>query len=110
MLMSMSGTTLAVTGMSGSGSAGTAQYLTPQTNPAPGDEGTTTPDTGTVLGSKPGGGNPQTDTQARVTQDAASLPFTGFLAIPLLLGGAALLSVGLFLRRRASDGEGPIAP
>ena len=28
------------------------------------------------------------------------LPFTGFAAIPILLGGVALLSVGLVLRRR----------
>ena len=31
------------------------------------------------------------------------LPFTGFLAIPVLLGGIALLSAGLVLRRKASD-------
>ena len=28
------------------------------------------------------------------------LPFTGFAAIPILLGGVALLSMGLVLRRR----------
>ena len=31
------------------------------------------------------------------------LPFTGFLAIPVLLGGIALLSAGLVLRRKAAD-------
>jgi hypothetical protein len=32
---------------------------------------------------------------------AKSLPFTGYLAIPMLLGGLALLASGLVLRRRA---------
>jgi len=31
------------------------------------------------------------------------LPFTGFAAIPILLGGVALLTSGLVLRRRAGD-------
>ncbi len=31
------------------------------------------------------------------------LPFTGFAAIPILLGGVALLSTGLVLRRRSAD-------
>jgi LPXTG-motif cell wall-anchored protein len=31
------------------------------------------------------------------------LPFTGFAAIPVLLGGIALLSGGLLLRRRARE-------
>ena len=31
------------------------------------------------------------------------LPFTGFAAIPILLGGVALLTSGLVLRKRASD-------
>ena len=30
----------------------------------------------------------------------SELPFTGFLALPVLLGGVALLSAGLVLRRR----------
>jgi hypothetical protein len=32
-----------------------------------------------------------------------TLPFTGFLAIPVLIGGVALLSAGLILRRRSAD-------
>ena len=31
------------------------------------------------------------------------LPFTGFLALPVLLGGVALLSAGLVLRRRTRE-------
>ena len=33
----------------------------------------------------------------------SKLPFTGFAAIPVLLGGIALLSAGLVLRRRSGD-------
>jgi hypothetical protein len=51
-----------------------------ETQPAP------LPDTGQVSGS---GGD-----------DAASLPFTGFVAISLLLLGTGLLGTGLALRRR----------
>ena len=38
-------------------------------------------------------------------QEAAEgeLPFTGFLAIPILIGGVALLSSGLILRRRTGE-------
>ena len=33
----------------------------------------------------------------------SSLPFTGFAAVPILLGGIVLLSAGLVLRRRTGD-------
>jgi hypothetical protein len=33
------------------------------------------------------------------------LPFTGFAAIPVLLGGVALLTTGLVLRRRTANEE-----
>jgi hypothetical protein len=35
--------------------------------------------------------------------DDEQLPFTGFAAIPILLGGVALLTTGLVLRRRSGD-------
>ena len=35
--------------------------------------------------------------------DDEELPFTGFAAIPILLGGVALLSTGLVMRRRTGD-------
>jgi hypothetical protein len=41
--------------------------------------------------------------QAESGVDSGELPFTGFLALPVLLGGVALLSAGLVLRRRASS-------
>jgi hypothetical protein len=49
---------------------------------------------------------PAEETEAQPTRQAAAaaqtsqLPFTGFAAIPVLLGGLALLSGGLVLRRR----------
>jgi hypothetical protein len=49
---------------------------------------------------------PAEESQAQPTRQAAAaaqtsqLPFTGFAAIPVLLGGLALLSGGLVLRRR----------
>jgi hypothetical protein len=40
--------------------------------------------------------------QAVAAQQTGQLPFTGFAAIPVLLGGLALLTGGLILRRRTS--------
>ena len=39
----------------------------------------------------------------RGTTRGSSLPFTGFAAIPILLGGIVLLTAGLLLRRRTGD-------
>jgi hypothetical protein len=56
---------------------------------------------------KPAGGVLPAEAETQPTrQEAAAtnsqLPFTGFAAIPVLLGGLALLSGGLILRRRTS--------
>jgi hypothetical protein len=42
----------------------------------------------------------QPERQAAAAADTDELPFTGFAAIPVLLGGLALLTGGLILRRR----------
>lgn len=55
-------------------------------------------------GGSPSGGN--TLQPARQVETGATgggqLPFTGYLAIPVLIGGVALLSAGLILRRRSA--------
>jgi hypothetical protein len=55
-------------------------------------------------GNSGGGVSPAEETQAERQQAAEAqtgeLPFTGFAAIPVLLGGLALLAGGLVLRKR----------
>jgi hypothetical protein len=46
---------------------------------------------------------PARQVEAGVQETGEQLPFTGFAAIPILLGGVALLTSGLVLRRRTSD-------
>ena len=99
MLLSTAGAGLAVSGLSGQNDASTAQYG--EEAPAGG---------GDVLGDEDEGTNvaPESDVQpARQVEAGADsdseLPFTGFAAIPVLLGGIALLSAGLVLRRRSGD-------
>jgi hypothetical protein len=109
MLLSTTGAGLAVTGLSGD-NAGIAEY-----SPTPTGNGGVLGDQDTGSGTAPeenngGGGNtpsPATSVQpARQVEAGANnstLPFTGFAAIPILLGGVALLTTGLVLRRRSRD-------
>jgi hypothetical protein len=55
-----------------------------------------------VLGPTGGGGGEASpeDQVAATAEGGETLPFTGFLAIPLMIGGVALLGGGLVLRRR----------
>ena len=99
-LMSGTGATVAVTGIAGDGSSGTAQYgqdVAGETDD--GGEG----GGGDVLGDSEDGNTGDAAVQG-TAQEAADgserLPFTGFVAIPLLLGGVALLGTGVVLRRR----------
>ena len=104
MLLSTTGAGLAVSGLSGK-NASIAQYSVPTGG------GGVLGEQDTGSGTKPenngGGSAPATNTQpARQVEAGAnnsSLPFTGFAAIPVLLGGIALLSAGLVLRRRTGD-------
>jgi hypothetical protein len=98
MVFSTAGAGLAVSGLSDN-NASIAQYGTP----------TPTPTSGVLPGTANSPGNKKTQPAnavqpARQVEAAASnntLPFTGFAAIPVMLGGIALLTGGLLLRRRS---------
>ena len=106
MLLSTAGAGLAVPGLSGdSDNASIAVYG--EKAPSGGGDVLGDEDSGNNAlpeESSPAGGN---DTQpARQVEAGATtsqLPFTGFAAIPVLIGGVALLSVGLVLRRRTGE-------
>jgi hypothetical protein len=111
MLFSTAGAGLAVSGISSNtDNASVAQYGTP----------TPTPESTTVAAEEEGGVLPAEETNNAPEGDVApaeeatqtqptrqveattesQLPFTGFAAIPVMLGGIALLTGGLVLRRR----------
>lgn len=111
MVLSTGGAGLAVSGFaSQSQNAAQSQYatVTPTPTGTPGNE---------VLGEEESGGpaaggkknTPEAVQPARQVESGAQgtggeqLPFTGFAAIPILLGGVALLATGLVLRRRTAD-------
>ena len=108
------GTGLAVSGISDSGSAGTAQY--PPESPVD-VLGEQEDDGGNGGGGGNRGGNEddadvagaqESDVQATrqvSVQEEGSLPFTGLAAIPLILLGIGLLASGLVLRRRLPEGS-----
>ncbi len=99
MLLSTTGAGLAISGFSGS--AAREQYGTPTSSGVLPAE-----DKGAVAGEEAAGPNngnslqPTRQVEAGTNSGSEQLPFTGFAAIPVLLGGIALLSAGLILRRR----------
>jgi hypothetical protein len=107
MLLSTTGAGLAVSGLSGD-NASISQYGKP---PSGGggvlgeqDSGAGEAPAENGGGNAPsGGGGVQPSRQVEAGANNTSLPFTGFAAIPVLLGGIALLSAGLVLRRRTGD-------
>lgn len=128
MLLSTTGAGLAISGLAGNDKAAVAQYGSPDNSPPPGGgiggENDNGPGGGGPSEDTPGGGgdvggeensSPPGATQessplqptrqveaGAQTGSGSQLPFTGFAAIPILLGGVALLSVGLVMRRRSS--------
>lgn len=90
LLTSGTGATLAV--ISESGSAAEVQYpeLKPKESINPG-----------VLGSEPSGAA-QVQEEQQVSTGGSELPFTGFLAIPLLVVGVVFLVTGGVIRSRSS--------
>lgn len=110
-MLSTTGATLAVSGSSGSGSAATNQYV------QPGNEEGHHNEQGTKGVSGKGGNEnntlneepvaevevepaPATEQQA-VVSSGSSLPFTGFVAIPLLVIGVGLILVGATIRLKS---------
>lgn len=113
MLLSTTGASLAISGFASSNDkASVAQY-----GPGSGEEGEggqgvlgeeETGGGGTKGVQEKGGGGVQPARQVEAGTQATggeSLPFTGFAAIPILLGGVALLTAGLVLRRRSSGDD-----
>jgi hypothetical protein len=96
-ILSSTGVGLAIDGASSQNDAAVAQYSTPTPTPSGG---------GGVLG-EDNGNQPGAKHHRQVEAGSGSntLPFTRFLAIPVLLGGVFLLSAGLVLRRRAVHDE-----
>ena len=121
MVLSTGGAGLAVSGFaSQQGNAAQTQYGTTTPTPESTTQGEGSND---VLGEEEsggpsGGGNENSPAgednesqPARQVEAGAQgsgeeqLPFTGFAAIPVLLGGVALLTTGLVLRRRTANEE-----
>ena len=107
MLLSTTGAGLAVTSLSGQHNASVSQYGGATPTPTGGgnvlgdeDSGTNAPAGNTSPSS---GNDVQPARQVEAGTNNSSLPFTGFAAVPVLLGGIALLSAGLVLRRRTGE-------
>jgi hypothetical protein len=101
--LSTAGAGMAISNVGGGNDASVAQYGTP------------TGGGGSVLGEEESGNGDeqsgaageedsgvQPSRQVEAGASGGELPFTGFLAIPVLLGGIALLTAGLVLRRRSA--------
>jgi hypothetical protein len=112
-MLSTTGATLAVSGSSSSGSAATNQYVQPGNEEGHNEQGT--------KGVSGKGGNekntlneePVTEVevepapaaeQQAVVSSGSSLPFTGFVAIPLLVIGVGLILVGATIRLKSRKG------
>ena len=96
-LMSMSGAGLAVSGTSGSGSAAGVQYQTETTA----SQGVSGQDNDSDQGAPQVKAPQQVAAASASGDDSGDLPFTGYSALPVLLGGLGVLGAGLVLRRRS---------
>ena len=104
LLMSLSGVGFAVSAITDDNSAAVSQYGTTGDTNVLGEQETGEGDTPGVAGVNEEDGPAVAGVQAQgATAKDDSLPFTGFAAIPLLLGGIALLAGGAVMRRRVSD-------
>jgi hypothetical protein len=109
MLFSTTGAGLAISGLTTSNNASVAQYGGTEGDNGNGPQGGVEGQSGGGAGtSNPSGGNgsglqPAQQVEVGASGGGGQLPFTGYAAIPILLGGIALLSMGLIIRRRARD-------
>jgi len=108
MLLSTAGAGLAIDGVTGTNNASVAAYDNGDNRgDVLGEDNSKSP-SGGVAGEENSSSPTPTTTNVQPTRQVEagagsnSLPFTGFLAIPVLLGGVALLGTGLVLRRRAA--------
>jgi hypothetical protein len=110
MLLSTAGAGLAIDGVTGSNNASVAAYDNGDNRgDVLGEDTTSSPSgvAGEESGNSPSGtagesAGVQPARQVEAGAGSDTLPFTGFLAIPVLLGGVALLAGGLVLRHRAA--------
>jgi hypothetical protein len=117
-VLSTGGASLAVSGFASSDhNAAATQYLTNTPTPTGGGGNVLGEEESGGGGSSPAGGGgspsgtageengvqPARQVEAGAQGGTSQLPFTGFAAIPILLGGVALLATGLVLRRRTND-------
>lgn len=104
--MSSTGATLAVSGLSSSGSASTAQYPEPDqhSNTLGTQESNSNGPSGTTEAVQTAPAETQAVRQVASTS-SGSLPFTGFLAIPVLIVGVGLLGAGVAMRLRLRSGN-----
>jgi hypothetical protein len=83
----------------------TASNNTPEGGVLPAEETNNAPSGGTAPAEETNTNTPPTTSDTQPTRQVeatagSQLPFTGFAAIPVMLGGIALLTGGLVLRRR----------
>ena len=107
LVFSTAGAGLAVDGLTAQDDAATIQYGPSDNNgggegvlPGEDQSGGGGAGGGGGGGGANGGNDVQAARQVEAGSDTGELPFTGFLAIPVLLGGVALLTTGLVMRRR----------
>jgi hypothetical protein len=116
--MSGTGATLAVSGFANTGSASTAQYGPENNKPhhhqvveaAHGEGETCNSGSGSSSGTgetcvEPAPAATQAVQQVAATSSGSSLPFTGFVAVPVLIVGLGLLAAGVAMRMRVRKGD-----
>jgi hypothetical protein len=102
LLSCTAGAGMALSGTSGSGSAGSAQYGPPPTHHHHGSTHLGTPSTAPAQDVAPPTQAVQPTRQLSTPTGSSTLPFTGLLLIPMIILGVGLLLVGLVLRSRSS--------